>query len=180
MVTVNRSAVSGFVAAGLLAACVTAPPDQPPEDPVLPWMAARDGGTLSDRPLEARCPGLEEYEIRGTYDVDWGWGEIQARGGSLVAGLSFGPMVADLVPEQRPAGFRSFELERTAGDAMRYGFNVHERQFQLTLRGAALDYRINLVGMPQDEDEILRIARILMAVPCEWKRSDATPPNRTL
>ena len=49
-----------------------------------------------DRPIRFECQGLESYEIRGTRDVDWAWGDIRSLDGHVVIGFSIGLMVQPL------------------------------------------------------------------------------------
>jgi hypothetical protein len=117
-------------------------------------------------PIEFRCRGLEEYEIRGTHNVDWAWGNIRAKKANITFGFAVGSMVAEAVPAERPAGFRSFKIERIGDVQFRWGFHVREKQMKVTLIGAPMDRRVNLVAQPRDSTELIAFARALATAPC--------------
>jgi len=130
----------------------------------------------ADRPIRFECRGLEKFEIKGTHDVDWAWGNIRSLDSQVVIGFSIGPMVEELVPAERPAGFRSFKTFRINGVAIRYGYNVKMKQFQATLIGAPIQRKLNLVSRPQDRERLLSVAKIFTTAPCRFSFEGA-PPN---
>lgn len=120
----------------------------------------------SDRPVRFECRGLEAYEIAGTYNIDWAYGNIRAKNRSVVVGFSLGPMVDVLVPTERPSGFRTFHVERLNKVRLSHGHNVRKNEYQATLLGAPMDGVVNLVGSPKDRTRLLAIARALADSPC--------------
>jgi hypothetical protein len=118
-------------------------------------------------PLHARCRGLEAYDIQGTQDVDWAWGTIRAKDGSIQVAFAMGVMTGELVPAQRPPGFRTFKVARVGRALLRYGCNVPKNQIQATLLGARLDPVVNLIGAPKNAPRFVEIAKILATAPCE-------------
>lgn len=120
-------------------------------------------------PRHFHCRGLEAYDIEGTYDVDWMWGTIHARDGSIHIGFTTGPMAGELVPAQRPTGFRTFHVVRVQGAVLRYGFNARDNQIQATLLGAPFYPLVNLVSQPKDAVRFLEVAKILATAPCEGR-----------
>ena len=117
-------------------------------------------------PIEFKCRGLENYEIRGTHNVDWAWGAIRAKDGSVSIGFAVGLMVVEAVPAKRPAGFRSFKVERIGNVVLRYGLNVREKQMQATLIGAPMNPHVSLVAQVRHAEELLTLARMLARAKC--------------
>jgi hypothetical protein len=85
-------------------------------------------------------------------------------------------MVEELVPENRPAGFRTFKVEHHRNVDVRHGYFVKNRQYQATLIGAPMNRVVNLVAQPKDRERLLAIARLLVASPCRVTISDS-PSN---
>lgn len=75
-------------------------------------------------------------------------------------------MVAQAVPAERPAGFRTYNVERIGKVVLRYGLNVRARQMQATLEGAPMNRSLSLVSHPKHADTFLAVARALATAPC--------------
>jgi hypothetical protein len=120
----------------------------------------------AERSITHQCAGLEAYEIRGTHGVDWTWGTIRAKARDVTIGFSAGSMVEELVPATRPPGFRTFKAEKLGRVVMRSGFNVRRNQMEVTLLGAPISRRLNLIGRAENRTELLAIARVLATARC--------------
>ena len=121
----------------------------------------------AEHPIDVKCRGLEQYEIRGTQNVDWVYGNIRARDRQVTIGFAIGSMVEEVVPAERPPGFRTFKTERIGNVLLRYGLNVRDKQMQATLIGAPMCSRVNLISHPKHAEELLVLARALAVSPCE-------------
>ena len=123
------------------------------------------------RPFEVRCEGLETLHIRGTYNVDWGWGTLESARDGLRLGLYVGPLTEMLIPERRPPGFRWLKEEKIGRTVLRYGLNVYENQMQATIVGKPVFTQINLAGDPKKADRFVAVVRALAAAKCEYSKS---------
>jgi hypothetical protein len=129
--------------------------------------AATPSAPSVQRAFEYRCTGLGAYEIRGTYDVDWSWGNIRSRSDRFVVGFEVGPMLAPSVPRQRPPGFRSYTVEHLGRATLRYGVNGKSNQLQATVEDAPVSDLINLSGRAQNAQRFLSVARTLATAKCK-------------
>jgi hypothetical protein len=120
--------------------------------------------------FDIRCSGLESYDIRGSTDVDWSFGNVRSKTDSFVAGFTAGPMVAIAIPEERPPGFRWLREEKIGTVVLRYGLNVREKQLQATMFGANFSRRLNLVTRPGNEKRFIELTRALAVAQCRWNR----------
>lgn len=120
-----------------------------------------------DYDFEVECRGLESYRILFSYRVDAGAGTILAKDGHTGFGLSLGPMTEELVPAERPAGFRWLKVEKVSKAVVRYGFKVKEKQLQATLIGAPLRSRMNVIARPETQEEFVAVIRALAVAPCK-------------
>ena len=120
-------------------------------------------------PVHFECSGLEAYDVSGNLDVDWVWGSIRARPSGRSIAFTMG-LVNELVPVDRPAGFRSYNVEKLGSATLRYGVNVKQKQIQATLTGAPLDMHVNLAAPIKQQKELLSIARVLSSAPCKATR----------
>jgi hypothetical protein len=128
-----------------------------------------------ERQLRFDCRGLEGYDIQATYDIDWGWGKIREKNSTVVIGFVLGPMVEVLVPAERPAGFRTFKVERVGKAVLRHGYYVYQKQYFATLLGAPIESTISLNTKPENSQKLLAVARVLATAPCKVTRIQ--PPS---
>jgi hypothetical protein len=129
------------------------------------------GSPGTDRKFEYRYPGLEGYEIRGTYDVDAGLGIIQSKTGSFSIALALGPMVVQSIPPTRRAGLRWMKTETLGSATLRYGLDVRQKQLEATILGAQINSVVNLAGSPSDQNRFLEVARALATSQCRLIRA---------
>src|SRR5262245_45998021 len=124
-----------------------------------------------DRCFQAQCQGLEAYDIRGSYHVDFGGGTIRSKQHDVSFVFSMGT-VRSVAPSARPPGFRWYKEESLSTATIRYGLKVREKQLQATIIGAPLSYRLNVFGAPGTEEEFLALLRTLAMARCATTRID--------
>jgi hypothetical protein len=130
----------------------------------------------AERPIKFECAGLESYEIRGTHDVDWAWGTIRQRHSPVLSGFSIGPVVEELVPIERPAGYRWFKVESERNVSFRYRYHVLQKQLRATIVGAPINRRLNLVAGPKDKASFLAVTRALITARCKGSFTEELNP----
>ena len=132
----------------------------------------------ADRPFRVSCKGLESFDIRGTFNVDWGWGTIRSNDGTTI-GFAVGHPVEDAVPAERPAGFRSFHRYKIGKVVIRHGYYVRRKEYRATIVGAPLARQmlggLQLVGSAKDAAVVQSLARDFAIAQCTIKF--VSPPN---
>jgi hypothetical protein len=136
-------------------------------------------GEAKHRPFRVACQGLEAYAITGTFDTDWGWGMIRTKTSGTIA-FAVGHPVAEAVPAERPAGFRTFHVE-TIGDVLiRHGYFVRKKEYRATVVGGPISRQfvgsLQLSGSEGDSALVRSLARKLAVAPCKVTFESA-PPN---
>jgi hypothetical protein len=130
------------------------------------------GSSGLDRTFEYQCPGLEDFQIQLVHHVDSGGGTIRSKATGRSLGIGVGPMVEELAPRRRPAGYRWYTSETVGVATVTYGLASEPNLVHATIIGAPMSKVVNLAGKPEDQALLLSVARILAASQCTWTRID--------
>jgi hypothetical protein len=131
-------------------------------------LLAATGDPPMTKHFTVTCVGLEDYEIRVKFDVDWGWGTMRSRLDHYSVGFAYGVMWQSDVRPQTP-GIGPIRSEKVGDVTLKYaGIKTKPARFVVSTRNSYFESIDLVIPRAADRARLLSIARTLATHPCRY------------